>query len=204
MKKKYPFLAFLLFITIAVSGQNTVQAPNGITFPSFTTTQRDAQLSNLPNGTVIFNTTTNLLELKTGNIWKALALPVCFTETILPTNATSYKFTSSNSTTSTDITPSIPVNDISNVIVYGLPTGVTYNASVVSNVYHVNILTTPSSVVGSYPISIMSSSNCGLSNVSTFTLSVTNCNYSNCSGNCINTPSNAFTYCKAFKNKPGD
>ena len=182
--KTHFYLCFAwVLVSFFASAQNLIQSPNGLTFPSFTTSQRDTQLSNSLNGTVIFNSTTNLLELRTGNIWKSLALPTCYSETIAPTSKGVYKFTSGNSTIITDITPTIPIN---NVVVYGLPSGVTYTITPASPVYHVNFAITPSSaVVSNYPVSIMTSSNCGLSNVSTFSLSIYNCPYTNCGGNCI-------------------
>ena len=188
--KKYLFSCLLSILVVNIlSAQGIIQTPNGLVFPNFSSAQRDANLGSSLNGTVIFNTTTNLLELRTSNTWKALALslPICFTESISPTNANVYLFNTSNSTTFTDVTPSAVVSDASNIMVSGLPTGVTsIVTATTSPVYRVNFTISPATAVGSYPVNITASSNCGLSNVSTFNLNLVTCNFTNCAGNCIN------------------
>ena len=79
----FSYLLFLLVFNI-LSAQGIIQTPNGLVFPNFSSAHRDANLGSSLNGTVIFNTTTNLLELGTSNKYRALALPICFTESISP------------------------------------------------------------------------------------------------------------------------
>lgn len=48
-----------------------VKIGGGIVLPSFTTAQRDA-LANVPTGTVIYNSTTNKVNVRVAAAWEAI------------------------------------------------------------------------------------------------------------------------------------
>jgi uncharacterized protein (TIGR02145 family) len=103
MKKNYPFLLLFIFLLIinvstraqvgigtttpAASAQLDVNSTTkGLLPPRMTTMQRDA-ITSPANGLIIFNTTTNGLQIKTSSGWVSLmtpsTTPVCLPTTVI-------------------------------------------------------------------------------------------------------------------------
>jgi hypothetical protein len=73
--KKITFISFILFFVLKNTfSQNYVLSPLGIKFPNYTTATRPAANS-LGAGTVLYNSTDNVLQFSQGSSWQNFSLP---------------------------------------------------------------------------------------------------------------------------------
>ena len=149
-----------------------IQMPNGVTLPNLTTLERDSLLKNYPVGTIIYNTSNELIEVKLTNKWSPIALPTWITQSLSTPNLALNLNSTQSVSNYVDITESIQLADVKKIVPYNLPKGTSFSTSIVQNIYRLNITAKPTTEKGTFQVDIITTSNCGISNSSTLVLQV--------------------------------
>jgi Chaperone of endosialidase len=88
--KKVTLISFLLFFILKNAvAQNYVLSPQGIKFPNYTTATRPAANS-IGAGTVLYNSSDNVLQFSQGSSWQNFSLPSGITGQTLRNNGTGW------------------------------------------------------------------------------------------------------------------
>lgn len=166
------FLKLTLVSLTLFAQKAVIQMPNGVTLPNLTTLERDSLLRNYPVGTIIYNTSNELIEVKLNNKWSPIALPTCITQSLSTPNLSLNLNNTQSVSNYIDITESIPLSDVKKIVPYNLPKGTSFSTNIVQNTYRLNIIAKPTTETGTFQVDIITTSNCGISNSSTLVLQV--------------------------------
>lgn len=170
---RFFLLLKLALISVTLFAQKAViQMPNGVTLPNLTTLERDSLLKNYPVGTIIYNMSNELIEVKLNNKWSPIALPTCITQSLSTPNLSLNLNSTQSVSNYVDITESIPLADVKKIIPYNLPKGMSFSTNIVQNIYRLTITAKPTAETGTFQVDIITTSNCGISNSSTLLLQV--------------------------------